>query len=199
MPKRRNRQSELTELARELEMTYHAGEHNELLGELRDFRTFSRGFRHRKKIRHLLRRQDDMLDYDLKIFDFHRLKGKSKRPISQTVFYLRSKDLVLPQFWLRPETVLHKLGELIGQEDIDFVRFPKFSGRYRLTGDDEVFIRHHFTEELLHFFSVEKGWYAEGVGYYLVIFQKGKLLSAKQIKKLYEKGMYVYQELAKGT
>ncbi|MEM6395046.1 MAG: hypothetical protein AAF741_01770 [Bacteroidota bacterium] len=199
MSKRRSRQSELSRLATQLNMTYHAGEHNELISELRDFRTFSKGFRRRKKIRHMLRRQDGMLDYDLRIFDFHRLKGKNKRPESQTVFYLRSKDLVLPQFWLRPETVLHKLGELLGRGDIDFVRFPKFSGRYRLTGDDEVFIRHHFNDELLHFFSVEKGWYAEGVGYYLILFQKGKLLSAKKIKELYEKGMYVYGELAKGT
>lgn len=197
MPDRRYRRSELSQLAHELGMSYSEGDEYDLPGQLRDFRLFRRG--RRRQVRHLLHRQDGMMDYDLKIMDYSYVRGKRKRPIDQTVFFLRSNAMVLPEFWMRPESLLHKVGELLGREDIDFERFPKFSGRYRLTGDDEVFIRHHFNEELLHFFSVERGWYLEGVGYYLLFYKKGKLLGSKKIKELYSKGMQVYKLLEKAT
>jgi hypothetical protein len=93
---------------------------------------------------------------------------------------------------MQPESLLHKLGELFGFRDIDFVRYPKFSKQYRLTGEDEDFIRRNFREEVLHYFTLNKGWSLEGIGYYFILYKRGLLLPPEETESLYARGMEVY-------
>lgn len=192
---RTTRQRDLQRIAFDLGLDYQYEEAYGPLPRLRDFRLFRRGGR--KRIRHVLRQQDPLLESDLRIFDYRYVisTGNSARRVEQTVFFLESRRLGLPECWLRPETFFHKVGELLGFGDIDFEEYPRFSGQYRLTGDDEEFIRHHFNDDLLHFFSVEKGWTMEGVGYYLLLYKKGKVLPPDRIRELYTRGQEVYRLL----
>lgn len=182
-------------VANQLQMEYQAADQWGVLQQLQDFQLFRRGFRGR--VRHLLRKQDGLMESNLNIFDYRYLKwaGKSSKRVEQTVFFLESQQLALPEFFMHPEHFFHKIGKLLGIDDINFQSHPDFSYHYHLTGEDEQVIRHQFNPQVLRFFSLEKGWTMEGLGFYLVLYKKGKVIDPKTIRHLYEKGQEVYEAL----
>jgi len=187
------RQRNMAALAQKLDFTFHEEDDFGLLNQLQDFKLFNEG--RGKTIERIMRRQDGLMEFDIYIFDysFRRWGGSSSdNKEYQTVFFLQSAQLGLPEIWMKPETIAHKLGELLGFGDIDFVRFPKFSGQYRLTGGDEEYIRHHFTDEVLNYFTVNKGWTVEGLGFYLLFYRKGTLIPSAQIEDFYKRGQEIY-------
>lgn len=193
------RRKQLRNLAYRLGFEFSEEDHWGLESHLTDFRLTSRG--RRRRISNILRKQDGLMEYNLQIFDYRYLRwnGQNNRPVHQTVFYVESQRLGLPELWMQPETLAHKLGELLGFGDIDFVRFPKFSGQYRLTGEDEEFIRHHFTDDVLNYFTLNKGWSLEGIGYYLLVYKKGILLPPNEIEQLFVRGTEIYNLFSRGT
>lgn len=187
------RQRNLAALAHKLEFSFTEDDDYGMLSQLQDFRLFQEG--RKKEVKRILRRQDGLMEFDIAIFDYSFQKwggSASTSTVYQTVFFLQSAKLGLPEIWMQPETIAHKLGELLGFTDIDFVRFPKFSGQYRLTGGDEEYIRHHFTDEVLNYFTLNKGWSMEGVGFYLLFYRKGTLIPSAQIENFYRKGQEIY-------
>ena len=191
------RANSLRRLAGKMDMEFQAEDTAGLMAQLRDFRLFQSG--RDRTIRNVIRRQDGLLESDLFIFDYSYrawVGSSSQKHHHQTVFFLQSQRLSLPEMRLQPETLLHKVGELVGLQDIDFVRFPKFSGQYRLTGPDEEYIRHHFNDEVLNYFTLNKGWTVEGLGYYLLFYRKDLLLPPDRITHFYWRGKKVYELLS---
>ena len=186
----------LQNVAYKMNMEYRYTDDWGMLHQLQDFRLMRRGFRGR--IRHTLRQQQGLMTSNLCIFDYRYLvwAGKTTRRIEQTVFFIESRQLSLPEFLMHPENFFHKIGELLGMDDIDFELHPEFSSNYRLIGEHEDYIRHRFNNQVLRLFSVEKGWTMEGLGFYLLLYKKGKVLSPGRIRSLYEKGIKVYEALA---
>ncbi|HMQ46333.1 MAG TPA: hypothetical protein PKA00_01955 [Saprospiraceae bacterium] len=162
---------------------------------LSEFQLFKRG-RHRKYF-HLMRSQDDLMETDVRIFDYHFVTGSSnsRKTHLQTVFFIQSKKLGLPHFLMKPERFFHRLGTYLGMQDIDFEAFPKFSDQYLLQGKDEDYIRASFKNEVLHFFSLQKGWSLEGLNYYLIFYKKDQLLLPSTIADFYKKGMTLHRML----
>ncbi|THH40290.1 hypothetical protein [Neolewinella litorea] len=184
------RAERLWQLADRLGFTFSKGDEYGLQRWLEDFRLTSRG--RDRTIANVLREQQGLHEYDAYLFDFSYREFGAKQSVHQTVFFLHSQRLVLPELCLQPESLLHKMGQLFGWDDIDFVRFPKFSRQYRLTGEDEGYIRHHFTEDVLNYFTLHKGWSVEGIGYYLLVYKKGVLLPPEEVEQLYRRGLEVY-------
>ncbi len=185
------REKSLSGLAHQAGFEFSPTDDHGLYRFLGDFRLANRG--RRRTVENVLRRQDGLLEKDAYIFDYSYREFGTKHTIRQTVFFLQSQHLTLPGLELQPETVIHKLGELFGYEDIDFLRFPKFSRQYRLTGDDEDYIRHHFTADVLNYFTLNKGWSVEGIGYYLIVYKKGMLLPPEEIMHLFQRGMTIFK------
>ncbi len=190
-----SRATQFSKLAYELGMEYEAEDQWSLHAMLKDFKLFSRG--RRRKITNMLRRQDGMLELDVRIFDYRYTihTNNSARVFKQTVFFAQSKNLGLPQFLMKPENFFHKVGAWLGMKDINFERYPKFSGQYLLKGDDEDYIRATFSEEILQFFTIERDWTLEGLNYYLILYRKNQLLLPSQIIDFYKKGMHLHQLL----
>lgn len=188
------RERNMATLAHKLGFQFHPEDDYGIQAQLQDFRLFSEG--RSKSIDRIMRKQDGLMDFDIAIFDYSyqpwSSSAKDKR-VHQTVFFVQSAKLGLPDLWLQPETLVHKMGELLGFTDIDFVRFPKFSGHYHLTGGDEEYIRHHFTDEVLNYFTMNKGWSMEGMGFYLLFYRKGTLIPSAQIEQFYKRGQGVYK------
>lgn len=186
------RSESLKKIAYELPLSYQEEDPNALLPFLEDFRLFRRG--RRKKIDNLLTYQHPMLDFQAHIFDY-RFKtggGNSTRHHLQTVFFIRSKKLGLPAFFLRPESIFHKFGEFLKlRKDIDFEAFPEFSKQYELQGADEDYIRAMMSDQVFHFFTINKNWSLEGVNYYLIFYKKNRIIPASKIKDFYEKGLHL--------
>lgn len=193
------RSRNMDELARKLGFSFNDDDDYGILAQLRDFKLFSEG--RNRSIKRVMRKQHGLMEFDISIFDYRYTrwsgsKNNKSKQVYQTVFFMQSQQLSLPDLHLQPETIMHKIGELIGFKDIDFIRFPKFSGQYRLTGDDEEYIRHYFTDEVLNYFTINKGWTVEGLGFYLVIYRRGMLIPSAQIEEFYNKGQEVFALLA---
>ena len=189
----KNRTAALASVASKMDMEFEAKDSSALYYMLKDFTLFRKG--RRKKVLNVMSFTDDMMEVQFHVFDYHytRGSGNSKKTRRQTVFFVNSKLLGLPEMQLKPETILHKLGHFLGIEDINFEEFPKFSGQYYLTGEDEELVRHAMNEKALRFFTNEKGWCMEGLNYYMVLYKRNKLASTKSVKTLIRKGKQLHE------
>ncbi len=191
-----NRAAQLEEVAFDLGMQFQSKDDWGLLRLLKDFHLFKQGSR--KRIEHILHQKDGMLESELHIFDYQYTisSGKSSVTYKQTVFFMQSKQLGLPQFLMKPEHFFHRIGEWLNlTKDIDFEEFPQFSKQYWVKSDNEDYLRASVNEPFLKFFTIEKNWQLEGLNYYLLFYKKHELLPPAQIKDFYQKGMKICEML----
>ncbi|MEM1319743.1 MAG: hypothetical protein AAGG75_05765 [Bacteroidota bacterium] len=194
--RKRERISNLKKVAYELDLNFTASDEYGLIALLRDFALFRRG--HSKKIYNILHQKDEWHQSKLHLFDYKYVigGGNNTRVLRQTVFFLQSKQLGLPQFLMKPEHFFHRIGNYLGwKQDIDFAEFPEFSKQYLLQGEDEEMVRYVMTNDMLNFFTVEKDWSLEGINYFLIFYAHNRLLSPKAIIDFYNKGMYLFDLL----
>lgn len=196
----KQRTQALEQVAFDLNMHFQPQDEWGALELLRDFKLFRPGGH--KRITNMMRKKDGMLDMEASIFDYQYTisTGKSSHTYKQTVFFMQSKKLGLPEFWMKPENIFHKLGEWLHlSKDIDFEAFPQFSDQYFLKGPDEDYIRASMNDQILKFFTVEKDWSLEGCNYYLIFYRSNKLLPPDIIKDFYKKGMKICEMLYLGN
>ena len=96
---------------------------------------------------------------------------------------------------MKPKNFFHKIASFLGMQDIDFEENEDFSRRYLLKGEDEELIRYMMDDQVLRFFTVQKDWSLEGVGYFLIIYKKHKLLNPQSVKHFYNTGLRIYNML----
>lgn len=187
------RNQELRELAFSLGMDYREKDDWGIIRLMSEFKLFQRGFD--KKIINILSDRDSNDGFVAIVFDYHYKvsTGKTTSVFKQTVFFIESKQLGLPHFWMRPETIFDKVSEWLGFNDIDFDTHPEFSKNYYLKGEDADYIRATMNDDFLHFFSFSKNWYLEGIGYYMILYNKHKLQKPQHIKYLYITGRKLFE------
>lgn len=175
-------------IAKELSMTYSATDEFGLFRLLKDFKLFRKG--HGKRITNILKEKSEFHETNISIFDYEYTQGHGKhaKTYQQTVFFIQSKSLDLPKFYLQPEWFFHRIANYFGINDIDFEEHPEFSDQYLLKSKEESRMRQKMTDEVIHFFTIEKDWYLEGVNYYLIVYMDTVLVPSKNISFLYEKG-----------
>lgn len=117
------------------------------------------------------------------VFDYQYTTGGGKESHTwrQTVALYPGAGRSLPEFVLAPENLLHKLGQLLGYQDIDFDSSPVFSSRYVLRGQDETAIRSAFTMEMRAFLEQEQGWTVEVQAGNVGIYRAGKQTNPAEI------------------
>ncbi len=182
----------MAELADQLHLDYQSHDRYDLLDTMpRSFKLFKKG--RRKRIKNLMSSDNAWHDAEVFIFDYHYVVGggNSTRLVRQTAFLLRSQRLHLPELMMQPENIFHKIGDVLGMQDIDFDEFPKFSSNYLLKGPNENWIRQTMHESLLHFFTVEKNWSLEMVGDEVLFYRAGRRLSPGNIHDFFEKGLTI--------
>ncbi len=193
------RSQQLAEIAYRMQVDFSPEDDWGLIKLLEDFKLFSRGIG--KKITNVFRSRDEMLETDLRIFDYQYTisTGKTSKRYRQTVFFADSRKLGLPEFRMKPELFIHKIGALLGFKDINFEAFPKFSRQYYLKSTDEYYLRASMHDGILRFFSVEKGWRVEGINYYLIFYKKDVLFPPEEIKDFFAKGTQVFELFKENT
>jgi len=108
------------------------------------------------------------------------------------VIYFESADLQLPQFAMRPENLFHKLGSLVGFQDIDFKSHPAFSSTFHLQGEDEPSVRQLFREEVLKHLEGQAGICMEGKQRQLVYYRTSTRIAPEQARHFMEEGFNVF-------
>jgi hypothetical protein len=143
----------------------------EYFPNLISFALFSEG--HSKRIKNLM--TGDRNGVKAALFDYIYTvgHGKHRHTHYQSVAYFEPRDLSLPYFSLRPESLLHKVITALGYQDIDFSNRPTFSSQYLLRGTGEVGIRNTFSDDLFAFYEANPGTSTDGGGNQLFIFRPG--------------------------
>lgn len=108
--------------------------------------------------------------------------GRSRQSHTQTVVYLESQRLNLPDFSLRPENVFSKAFSALGYQDIDFAHKPLFSGKYLLRGADEQAIRRTFNDRILSFYEANLKMCTDGGGNQLLIYRERTQLQPQEVR-----------------
>jgi hypothetical protein len=178
-----HRRDEMAALARSMNTSFEAEDATGLIGLLKGFQMYARWNRS-QKLKHVIRMDDAFLETRLLVFDHYVTKQANNTRIleKQTVYFIQSKKLGLPEILLQPEDLFQKIAIFFGRQDINFEAFPEFSRSYRLKGDPEL-VRDTFNANILNFFTVEKDWTMEGLNYYLIFYRKKQLIDTEQIRK----------------
>jgi len=187
------RRLEMEQAAYELSGKYSRTDEFGLVNLLLDFKLFKIG--HSKKIRHIIEIKDEQKIIHIFDYQYTITAGNSSRTFRQTVYFFNSKQLGLTEFYLRPEYFIHRIKAWFGVEDIDFESHPEFSDNYYLTGENEDRIRHHFDENVLRFFTIEKDWSLEGINYFMIFYKSKKKLPTTEIVDYFKKAEIVYLNL----
>ncbi|MFZ1751003.1 MAG: hypothetical protein WAU01_12455 [Saprospiraceae bacterium] len=151
-------------------------------------------------IRNLSQKKSHSLENEINIFDmkYKVHTGKTVIIYDQTVFFINSKNLSLPEFMMKPEHLGHKIASYFGWDDIDFVEYPVFSDQYHLTGSDSDYIRYAFDDKILKFFSKTSGWTIEAANYYLIFYSHNSLVPPNILQDFYRLGMGIYDMFREG-
>ncbi|MCB0521169.1 MAG: hypothetical protein H6577_07400 [Lewinellaceae bacterium] len=193
----KERTEAIRSVAFDLDMDFHEKDEFKMIALLRDFKLFQKGGR--RTAFNILSKTSGLLEEKVNILDYRYTvsTGKSSHTFFQTVFFIQSKQLSLPQMLLKPEKFFHKIGAWLGMQDIDFEEYQEFSDKNLLQGEDEDRIRKTLkaNEEVIRFFTVEKDWCLESLGFYMILYKDKTLIEPASIKHLFQKGKMLHDYL----
>lgn len=165
----------MSKLAQTLGLTFMAEDSFGLARQLQGFELFERErtrWFNEGKISNVMRGLVGETDVYLFDYTFTVQAGKSRKRITQTVFFANDKNWFLPDFQLKPESFWHKFQAMVGlEEDIDFAENPEFSDKYWLISKYEDLIRQQFTPKLQGFLMEKPPAHLEGSNYYLIAYK----------------------------
>jgi hypothetical protein len=172
------RQNNLEQLAADFKLTYTATKirDGQFLEPFEYFKTKKIGFLNN----HL---KDESCS--AKIFDLEYSEGEfiAKETIRSTMFYV-DLNVSIPEFTLDKEGFLEKAYTFAGYSDIGIKNHTDFTKRFYLLGKNPSIIKQFFNHELVHFFESNPYYHVESNGKSLLIFNKERLASLKEIKAL---------------
>lgn len=186
---------EMRQLADELGFAFHPEDEFRDLGLLSQF-PFYRRTSSNRKVHHVLERKDPMLESRLSVFDLTWVvsSGKSSTRYYQTMLSLHAKNLFVPEFRLKPEGLLERIGAWLGMQDIDIEAYPEFSANNILRGEDEQLIREFVAKPgFAHLFRLNREWHVEGIGYFLVLYKYQDILTVPEIREMLHKAEALHE------
>ena len=125
----------------------------------------------------------------IQLFDVELSEGEflAKEVIISTMLHI-VLDKEIPSFTLDKEGFLERVYSIAGFKDIDIEKHPDFSKRFYLTGRNPENIKSFFNDDVVHFFESNPYYHIESSGNSLLIFNKERLASIKEIKALFDFG-----------
>ncbi len=176
----KKRKQKLKEVAEEMGLSFSPDGDPHLLTRFSDFKLFNVG--RNRQMKNLI--QGDSGEVKIAIFEYKYTTGggKSTKTRHQSVVSLHSIDLVCPDFTIRPENFLDRIGSALGFQDIDFDDHPEFSSKFVLQGSSEPQIREYFNQETLDFFTDRPDICVEAQSGTLFYYRVNKRINPKQVK-----------------
>ena len=193
----KKRTEQLALISAELKLNFFPKGSTSLFERLKPFHLFSKGWS--RKIKNLMEGEANKVE--LAIFDYQYTTHGGQHPQThrQSLLFIRSPKLNLPDFSLRPENVFHKIGSAFGDKDIDFETHPIFSKSYLLRGDNEAVIRGLFNNELLNFIQSQQKISIEGSSDQLIFYRHKNRVKPEEVESFMEKGFQVFDQFLRST
>jgi len=139
------------------------------------------------------------LNNPVSIFEFRysEKNGKNSSVYTQTVLSVDCSHLNSVQFNLKPEDIFHKMGQVFGYQDIDFVDFPVFSKEYLLRGENESVIRQLFTPKVIEYFEKNKNIFIEVQSNTFIFYKLDIVCPPEELEQFYKDGLAALDVLVK--
>ena len=195
--KGKKRTEQFALISAELKLNFFPKGSTSLFERLKPFHLFSQGWS--RKIKNLMEGEANKVE--LAIFDYQYTTHGGQHPQThrQSLLFIRSPKLNLPDFSLRPENVFHKIGSAFGDKDIDLETHPIFSKSYLLRGDNETAIRGLFNNELLNFIQSQQKISIEGSGDQLIFYRHKNRVKPEEVESFMEEGFQVFDQFLRST
>jgi hypothetical protein len=103
----------------------------------------------------------------------------------------------IPIFTLTKEGLLERFYAFAVQNDIDIPKHSDFSNRFYLSGENTEEIRRFFSSTMVRFFESNSYYHVESDGEGLLIFNKERVASIKEIKQLLDFGIRLEAQILK--
>ncbi len=180
----------IKKIGNDLDIPFYPNGDKSLFEHLEHFHLFTIG--HKSKIKNMLHQEDN--ETEIAFFDFTYILdagGGEDIPVierQQSVLYLCSSKLDLPQFALQPEEKYHQFDYLM---DIDFSSHKKFSDDYLLQGNPEDSVRDLFNKEKLEFFESKSGLCIEGGGNQMLYYRFNDIINSNKVDEFMKEGISV--------
>ena len=149
-----------------------------------------------RKVNHIYNQMSNESD-SVNLFDIEFSEGEfiAKEVVRTTMLHIELPQKA-PVFTLDKEGFLHKVYGFAGFEDIDIENHPDFSNRFYLLGEDYKGIKRFFNDDLVQFFESNPYYHIESNGSSLLIFDKERLASVREIKALLDFGNRLQLKIA---
>ena len=195
--KGKKRTEQFALISAELKLNFFPKGSTSLFERLKPFYLFSKG--RSRKIKNLMEGEANKVE--LAIFDYQYTTHGGQHPQThrQSLLFIRSPKLNLPDFSLRPENVFHKIGSAFGDKDIDFETHPIFSKSYLLRGDNEAAIRGLFNNELLNFIQSQQKISIEGSGNQMIFYRHRNRIKPEEVESFMEEGFQVFDQFLRSA
>ena len=142
-----------------------------------------------KKVEHIFNELTEK-NGQYRSFDVTFSEGEfiAKEVVRTTMLFIKTSKII-PVFTLNKEGLLERLYALAGYEDIDFKSHKDFSNRFYLRGESPKEIKDFFTNELVRFFESNAYYHVESNKEGVLICNKERIASIKEIKALLDFGI----------
>jgi hypothetical protein len=177
---------ELSQLAQSINFRFNEKDDSSVQTAFGGFNLFTHG--HSKKLTNVLTGRWHNIPVLVFDYQYTTSNGEHSQVWKQTVMGIESDKLHLPQFLLRPENLLDKIGNALRHKDIDFEANPVFSKLYFLRGNNEELIRRLWSGQALKYFEDNPGLILEGDGTKFIKYRKSKLVSSENIQTFMQEG-----------
>ncbi len=184
---------------------YKAGNDWQLMKDLEDFDLMQKGLEH--EISNVIEANIEDTSSKLMVFDykyqFDRLEWdmedmeveEGTEYHCQTVFYVSSNSMDLPDMDIRPEGLWDKVKQFFGWDDVDFNKNKRFSKMYSVTADDKEKLKQVVSERFMDLLDDEKTWWIEGKGDDLIVFRDNQLVEVKDLEDFLNFGISLFESL----
>ena len=201
------RSEALRSVALSLGMSFEDGRNIDATQRFGPFQLFSQG--DKKEVRNCLSGTIDGVDVTTFGYEYTLAGAETSSTVRQTVVVFRSNELSLPEFELRPRSIVETFKivkmfkALVGRdEDIKFDTRPDFSESYYLGGKDESTIRDAFSVSVLEHFERHEGLSVEGRDESLLCYRgetidtdvgfRGARVTPDELKRFLDEGKAVF-------
>ncbi len=149
-----------------------------------------------KKINFIYNQLSDNAN-ELNVFDIEFSEGEfiAKEVVRSTMLQFNLEEQI-PKFSIDKEGFLEKMQSFTVVHDIALKNHPDFSKRFLLTGVDEIEIKAFFNDDTVHFFESNPYYHVESKGNSVLIYQKERLASIKELKAMLNFGKQLKKQFS---
>ncbi|MEO0433045.1 MAG: hypothetical protein AAF151_15270 [Cyanobacteria bacterium J06656_5] len=190
----RKRTEAIKQLAATMGFDYREHPQTYLPNTIWQFDLFNKG--RNRRLKHLIQGTQEEAIVSVSDYQYTTGTQKNRTTHNQTVVFIESDRLNLPNFLLIPENIFHKVGNVFGYKDIDFDSHPEFSSQYLLKGTDEESVRSLFHDGILNIYQRHPGTSTEGLDTLLIYYRKGQRFKPDQWQNLLNEAIEAYEQFS---